>query len=1615
MGIIHGESCDCCKDLSPVVRQTLVEVQTLMDGIVGLKGSALSDKQRAIKDLQDINKKLAPAGGISDIVALAKKFFAVDTTRINLADAAPDPKKPNKKVGKFKVSDITDNPTIDPTKIMSFQGLNLSKFSSLKISFTVPTLIIVKELKFGPVGIGIKFFISLKEISWAPTLSVDFPTPEAAIAELKKSKVKQIVRPSQGKSIKDLKKLAKSQFSKQPAVLSALEAASTPEDFFNVAKAQGVNLYESVNLGEEAEKIYKEKKNSEKLIKKRITDEVGSKTVVSADDLKEVDKCAPRQPGITPFTEDEILKVIPCAVEKERSKPLQAKVSQELKEITDLLKKVPGPDASEKAKNDVVEFVSKVDAANKIMQDCSKKKLEAVNRWYFFKEAELLHKLTHAYVTKRFSSVSPNNPPYVAIFKERDRLLNERAQLAAKITATENEIQSLIGTYQSGTSDGSTSLAAFTTINPNQLPTDVTTISGGYYTQSSISNSVARAKQTELIAYISQYNDLTNKVLAEAEKYNQQITSFQAGTIAQINSIPSTAPTFGLGNNTFEDKLANLRRQLFTDANPVSNLQGFDLIGKAVIRVNANILEEARIIEANAKSQYISLVTPPTPIGNQVLSGVNTYVFSSYFENLEYDFNPDSVAADRTGVLEEGLWKKYYSPNRIDNLFTWQEQGYTAPKPVYDNNGKALGAVEKVEIVNGQGAKIVQEVPTSVKNCQVNLEVAVPFLDKILENTKAKVVSFADNIMSGSVAQAYTQKIETLATLEAQLYYSQYLSNVSFNANIEVFDLTVPQQFERDYVISSRIYEGLQKKLRDLDSEIAAHDACIKSQQKAIEDAAKEYGKKQGLGESGGDSSANIKESCKAKLGSDPVGATPISGECPNYTKNCYWEEYTKLMQIVSLMPIPDTEQLMKRLFRYYPVALQIPVPAPPGVLPTLALGIPDPQISIPLPFLWKHIISLQTPIGLFVVWIGLAGGIIPNPYIMLVDEKMQASFIVTPKGTPTPIPAKMLNVTDIEKKSLLEMIPGLDGTLRIDMSSPLGKLLQGSTRLDANNPDSPATVIDKLKKKIKQSLDDLEIPDPSFAGQSDRAKEAKAKIKKIFDIAGEIPDRAIIDESLDELLSVAKDAVDKIKVGSIKIPKNAKNLMMEPPAAINMLETFSDLVDSALNGPTELAGKVLGDIGAGIKLLNVKEKINGLVRQEIDKPSIKQAFLSIDAEIDALEASLPSLPPEDIEAARQAIIERTKVVKKAIIKPVKAVAEKITPEMLGFVAIAGTAIPLPFPCYTSVSLPTLPPYITLAIALIQQAPSLLEAFPDEVIADAVTPFMDLSRPLPNAEQIFQNGINAVLALLPDLVLPAGMDENLLKTIKKSIQDFLLTFKIRLPKPGLPTQLVIPGSVIKALIKEAIGIFLNVLKGVLLGYINQIIAAVGPEKVAKILAFVTVMKLMFGVSLENITGKDIKAFITQVIETVAYPPLDTVKTIIQTATALAAPFKSMIELFTLPDPTQIPPLKKEGPFLEIGTKQIQAIVDPLLLSVVPIISQALPFPVILLAASVTPARAVLTKIHPVKTAEKLPSWEGLTLKNIPFTLWLDQLVATAQRGALLGSDYVVPYFTPLTP
>lgn len=1513
----------------------------------------LACKKKAIlKQLKQINSKLSPAGGIGDIVALAERFFDVNFDEVKPSQLEPKAGDLDKQVGTLKIKDITDNPSIDPSKAINFNGLDLSKLSKLKISLTVPTLTVVKTLAFGPVSVGIKFQISLKEIYWGPTVELDMDSIDKALAVLKKSVVTDLITPSMGKNIKDLKDLAQAQLkSSNPSAAKDLSTAQTPEDFFEMLSSLQLNLYETVNLGEKAEKIIKENEKVAELIRKKTTNEVGDKLIENGSDLIEMEHCESRNTEFAKFNKDEIAKVSPCKVKKAPVKPVQLQAIQDIKDDAAKAMEAASAAAAESQKEDLDNFLSCVNSSNTIMQDCNNKKVAAQNKQWFFREFENLHMYVHDYVSTRYS-LSPFSSPFIVIIKERERLEKVKADQAKAVDnppigATPAVIQSNI----------------------------------------------------EALAN-------TNTAIADLNvKFKSTKDDLKFDLEAKLNEFPLPLQTAGNSNFTelesFKLRLLALRSTLLSELNPITNLVGFNSKGELIVYINPSILADAKKIEQDAKA------------------GTPSEIFQNYVRMLDFDFRPilnsdnDIVQPKiRKGVLETGVWKKYYSTTRIDDLFTWQEQGYTAPKQQFDNNGNLLGTKVNVEIVNGLGAKTVQEVPQSAKECEVDLKVAVPFLENLEANTTSKVLKLIQDVNKGAEARAFLDKLQYLASLEAQLQFYVYISSVNFNIELDVFQNSVKKDFENAYQTSLKIYEGINNKIKTLQDEIDKHAACVETQQKNIENCAKDYANKTGNSVN----SNNIMKKCKDKLGSDPVGNEPSTGECPTYIKNCYWTEYTKLLQTVSLMPIPELNPIetSKRLFRYYPVALQLPSPTP---LPTLALGIPDALISVPLPFLWKHIITVNTPFGLFVVWIALAGGIVPNPFVMFIDENNQAMFLITPKG-PANIPASQLGIIKEERLSLLEFINFSD-PLKISLGSPLGKLLSGSTRGNPFDPDDAATVIDNVKSKIQKTLDNLEIPDPSFAGISDSAIRLQTVLKNAIEEMP--PDIAAVSEGISEVFKLVLDGVDKINIPSIQIPKNAKYTAMELPPVMELIETFSGLVESALAAPPELTSEILADIGLGAKMLDVKAAINQIARTEISKPDLQDILSNIDLEIDELEASITDSSDVEADAAdvetakKEAILKRTQKAKKMVADSLRVIADKITPETLGFVTTMPLPLDLPVPCYTNIELPPMPPWVTAALGLIKKAPSLIEAFPDEQLVDLLSGVLNLEKPLPNAESLFYAVFDKVIGILiPELILPIGFDATILKQIKDSVQNWLKTYKLRLPKPGLAVPLVIAGSLIKSLVKSALSAFLNTLKTLIINKLNEAINAIESDKDAKICAVITVIKLMLGTDLYKIKGADIKAFIKSLLESAVYPSLDTIKTLISTATAVSADFKSIKETFLPPDLVDvgIKLLQPKPPFFEIGAEQLKEFVDPLLNGLVKTLSNSIPYPVILLGCSFPASRLALTKINPAKATEKLPRWEGITLKNIPYVVWLDQLAASAQRYSLLGSDYIVPYFTP---
>jgi len=102
----------------------------------------------------------------------------------------------------------------------------------------------------------------------------------------------------------------------------------------------------------------------------------------------------------------------------------------------------------------------------------------------------------------------------------------------------------------------------------------------------------------------------------------------------------------------------------------------------------------------------------------------------------------------------------------------------------------------------------------------------------------------------------------------------------------------------------------------------------------------------------------------RLKLGKDPFIIRTVDGNdsgLPDFTSQCYWKEFTRSLNKVSILPFPDTTgpPPANSGFRYYPINTFVPIPG---------VGI----LTLPLPQFYKPLISIPTPLGTIVIILGL-------------------------------------------------------------------------------------------------------------------------------------------------------------------------------------------------------------------------------------------------------------------------------------------------------------------------------------------------------------------------------------------------------------------------------------------------------------------------------------------------------------------------------------------------------------------------------------------------------------------------------------------------------------------
>lgn len=958
-------------------------------------------------------------------------------------------------------------------------------------------------------------------------------------------------------------------------------------------------------------------------------------------------------------------------------------------------------------------------------------------------------------------------------------------------------------------------------------------------------------------------------------------------------------------------------------------------------------------------------------VDSSIKSELSTMFSMVYYNSNDMSSFIEEMTDERDGLVAFSVWNKYYDQGRIDNLFTYLEQGYLSPKPEYDSSGNLVGTTTQSVLTSSSG-EVTQEVSSEMGSLDVDSDVANDFWSNLEMNVYDRINLLLDDLKNSDSYLDFISSIMIAAKNEAAYAYSL---GIALNATGILKD-----EFDESYESCSGFDDAIREKIYELQTFIDEKNLCIAEGEEKMKKSASTFSST--VGNSG---SAGVdRNDCSSKLGSDPFGIG-IPGDCPGITKECYWTEYTKIMQMVSLMPIPDVENLTKRFFRYYPIGIQTPVPIPPGTLPTMASGMVDSMISIPFPIIWKHIMTVYCPLGLFVMWIGLCGPI-PGPYVMYVDENEDPCFLMTPKGSVS-IPANSLNISDDDKKSLIETLSSIKDVFRVSTKTFPFNLLYGDSNIDVSDSDSSSNIIKKISDKIKKGIDFIDDSKSmdyfSITGTDEEKRKKKKMLKRMkscFD--KECCDIDAIEFALDGMKTTIDSLIDEMKMTSIKFPKDPRKLITPLLGPMEFIDSINDLIDSGID-PTEL--------GLSSKTVNLRDKMKMLMDDAFYSESMKKTIKKFDDDVRIMENSFSFSMNMNFKKEK-----RNDAIKKFISSLFDSISDSISPEFLGYVFALENISFASYDCYDSEEKNSCSADMFILMEMIKEFLSTIADTMDSSLLSELEKFIDLSKPLPGMESMFFFIEQSILDFVPDFEYIESTSATMNSMVLKSSLQNVFKMKIRMPNPGV-VQLEITSDMIKSPLKSIIDDFFE---DSIASFLNKLKNGI--------------FKTSYDVSVElfSMLGFDIRYMIISDIKMFISSKLDSIEDKMQDIEN----FISGIDI----SPMDIDSIKKKifssgvlktfdkGPFVEIGTTQMKSVVD-ILLETLKVLN--IPFPLVLMACSSGASRAVITKVHPYRAFTMFPPWEGLSTQNIPFLVWLDQLIATAQRQGGIGSDCVSPYFS----
>lgn len=539
------------------------------------------------------------------------------------------------------------------------------------------------------------------------------------------------------------------------------------------------------------------------------------------------------------------------------------------------------------------------------------------------------------------------------------------------------------------------------------------------------------------------------------------------------------------------------------------------------------------------------------------------------------------------------IYSDYYNlfDDPINNFFSAQERGLTNSASLVDPKVKGSGA----EIKKEKDKEFYIADINKLQNFYNDFESR---FNQRKDEKRAEVITSAKEAIRLNMKQIARKEVQLILAFSG---VNQYLPNRSGTLR-----KTVDQITKQNSEFAKGIKE-LNEEIERIRARVEELRPTPEKIKKRLKEASPECFEKV-------DVPTQECQDVKNLLGSDPLFTKTLNGcdpTLPNYTQLCYWLEFSKIVNLVGLLPLPHAKQPAPQL-RYWPVGLTIPYPG----------GL----IKIPLPIIWLPLLSLSTPAGTIVIFLTI-NGIFISPVVFFVSNNGFKQHIITLRGSSqkfgyssndesikpgVQLPAKLLaikakaerlakeatlgknfNLSQEEKDQLArkktilkdaESAASLNGN-----ENKLAKIKREKENLERateglsdseklqktlDKVESFKDIIDDLKQSLYQRIDELGKP-PLIQGNrlkeliSTRKEklllELKQKLElgdldRVAQIREELKEEGIsLAEKLDAIESDLTEYFKKLKFPKITIPKDKSKIDPKQNVIVEFIESINE------------------------------------------------------------------------------------------------------------------------------------------------------------------------------------------------------------------------------------------------------------------------------------------------------------------------------------------------------------------------------------------------------------------------------------------------------------------------